>query len=252
MLKLLSYLLKQEMATAKEICPPLAEHVRGLPQVTDAACAGETCGECVEICPTKAIVVQSVDGKAGVSIDLGSCITCGLCISNCPTQTITNNRITKTAVSERKELIVSSGAKTERAAAKKPGIFSKSIAIRLVSTGCPACDLEVGAAGNPIFDMERFGIHIVASPRFADLLLITGPVPKAMHDPLRRCYEAMSEPRAVIAVGSCAISGGVHGGSYTDANGVGGIVPVDVFVPGCPPHPWSIIDGIFLAMQRKM
>ncbi|MBX3072790.1 NADH-quinone oxidoreductase subunit NuoB [Candidatus Obscuribacterales bacterium] len=130
-------------------------------------------------------------------------------------------------------------------------IFGRSIAIRVVSTGCSSCDLEIGAAGNPIFDMERFGMHVVASPRFADVLLVTGPVPKAMHEPLRLCYEAMSEPRLVVAVGSCAISGGVLKDSYAQANGVGAVLPVDVFIPGCPPHPWSIIDGIAMAMGRK-
>lgn len=83
------------------------------------------------------------------------------------------------------------------------------------------------------------------------MLLVTGPVPKAMHEPLRRCYEAMAEPRLVIAIGTCAISGGIHRGGYADANGASAIVPVDVFVPGCPPHPWSIINGIRTAMQLK-
>ena len=99
--------------------------------------------------------------------------------------------------------------------------------------------------------MERFGVHVVASPRFADVLLVTGPVPKAMHEPLRRCYEAMPEPRLVIAVGTCAISGGVHKNGYTEANGVANVLPVDAFIPGCPPHPWSIIDGIRTAMKNK-
>lgn len=136
--------------------------------------------------------------------------------------------------------------------AQSDRIFERSIAARVVSTGCSACDLELGAAGNPIFDMERYGIQIVASPRFADVLLITGPVPKAMHDPLRRCYEAMPEPRLVVAVGTCAISGGVHKNGYTEANGADNVVPVDIYVPGCPPHPWSIIYGVAMAMNKAV
>jgi Ni,Fe-hydrogenase III small subunit len=110
----------------------------------------------------------------------------------------------------------------------------------------------VAATTNPIFDVARFGVHFVASPRFADALIVTGPVGRAMQEPLRRCYHAMAEPRRVIAAGSCAISGGVHRGGYAGANGVEEILPVDVYVPGCPPHPWSIIHGILLAMGRPL
>jgi Ni,Fe-hydrogenase III small subunit len=92
----------------------------------------------------------------------------------------------------------------------------------------------------------------VASPRFADALLVTGPVGRAMQEPLRRCYEAMAEPRLVIAVGTCAVSGGVHRGGYAEANGVEPVLPVAAYVPGCPPHPWSIIHGILLAMGADM
>jgi Ni,Fe-hydrogenase III small subunit len=119
--------------------------------------------------------------------------------------------------------------------------------VREVSTGCNATDLEVAATTNAIFDCSRFGIHFVASPRFADALIVTGPVGRAMREPLLRCYEAMAEPRLVIAVGTCAISGGVHRGGYADANGATPHLPVDAFVPGCPPHPWSIIHGVLLA-----
>src|SRR6185369_13534715 len=111
--------------------------------------------------------------------------------------TIANDRRTKTATTERRQLKLSTRApETASAVAnvEPGGIFKRSIAVRVVSTGCSACDLELGAAGNPIFDMERFGVHVVASPRFADALVVTGPVPKAMHDPLKRCYEAMAEP----------------------------------------------------------
>ena len=119
-----------------------------------------------------------------------------------------------------------------------------------MSTGDNACDLEVIASTNAIFDVARFGIHFVASPRFADALLVTGPVGRAMQEPLRRCYDAMAEPRLVIAAGVSAISGGMHGAGYANANGVAEILPVSVYIPGDPPHPWSIIHGLLRAMGR--
>lgn len=268
MLRLLTYLLKNGVVTEGKLFPPLAEGVLGLPELTDSACLGsQQCqsqagATCQSVCPTEAIKLDGAPGAPGVEIDLGACIACGLCTAACPTGTIVNDSRTQTAVTAREDLVLrvgdlaeaaspavqSTAAGTRRGAA----MFARSIALRVVSTGCSACDLEISAAGNPIFDMERFGVHVVASPRFADALLVTGPVPKAMHDALKRCYDAMSEPRLVIACGSCAISGGVHKHGYAEANGVGAIIPVDVFIPGCPPHPWSIIYGVQQAMNLKV
>jgi Ni,Fe-hydrogenase III small subunit len=107
------------------------------------------------------------------------------------------------------------------------------------------------ASTNAIFDVARFGVQFVASPRFADALLVTGPVGRAMHEPLRRCYEAMAEPRVVIAAGTSAISGGMHCGGYAQACGVSGLLPVACYIPGAPPHPWSIIHGLLLVMGRE-
>lgn len=255
MLKILSYLLKNGVATVKEPPAFLENGVRGLPKIGNQPLSRAQVQACVELCPTDAISANAQDENLNVDgcikIDLGACIGCGLCISESPPGAIENDLRTNTAVTDRNALIIDSPQSTAGSFPIHPGMFNRSIAARVVSTGCSACDLEIGAACNSIFDMERFGIHVVASPRFADVLLVTGPVPKAMHEPLRRCYEAMAEPRLVIAIGTCAISGGIHRGGYADANGASAIVPVDVFVPGCPPHPWSIINGIRTAMQLK-
>lgn len=252
MLKLFSYLISRGIVTDKSMFSPLHESAKGLPTVTDKPCAGAECAACVEACPTEAISLTGGSEKSTLAIDRGACINCSACIDLCPTGTIASCLDTKTASLRRDGLILSSNSPKELRARAEAGknMFRRSVAARVVSTGCSACDQEMSACGNPIFDVERFGVSVVASPRFADVLMVTGPVPKAMHEPLRSCYEQMAEPRRVIAVGSCAISGGVHKGAYTEANGVGAILPVDVFIPGCPPHPWSIIHGIMLAMGR--
>ncbi len=263
MLKLISYLLQQGIVTNKNICPDLAEGVRGLPMITDVPCS-IGCTACVEACPTDAISVFKIEESGHIKLDLGLCISCGYCVDACPTGTITNNPSTRVAVSRREDLILTTSgqprenqllaASTIVAAPdslRKAHWFKRSVAARVVSTGCSACDMELGAAGNPIFDMERFGVHIVASPRFADALIVTGPISKGMQEALKSCYGAMSSPRIVIALGTCAISGGVHRGGYASANGIADLLPVNVYIPGCPPHPWSIIHGMLVAMGKE-
>lgn len=245
MLRLLVYLLSKGIVTNKVIPDTLEEGLIGLPNVTAAPCDSQ-CASCIDVCPTDAIV----SAGQSVTVDRGACIACGQCIAHCPTQTIENDLSTATFAYDRQDLIMSS-VPQKNGDSKDKGTFNKSLAIRVVSTGCSACDLEVSAANNPIFDMERFGVTVVASPRFADALLITGPVPKAMHEALKSCYEAMPNPKIVIACGTCAISGGVHKNSYTAANGVEPLLPVDVFIPGCPPHPWQILRGILAAQKIK-
>jgi len=197
------------------------------------------------------VSVLDEDGAGAVSLDRGLCVGCRSCIDICPSGTLAEDRTTKTAKRTREELVLTNRPRTERAGSPASRIFGRSIAIREVSTGCSATDLEVAAVMNPIFDAARFGITFVASPRFADALLVTGPVGRAMREPLLRCFEAMAEPRIVIAVGASAISGGLHRDGYAEARGVTELLPVAAFVPGCPPHPWSIIDGIMLAMERR-
>jgi Ni,Fe-hydrogenase III small subunit/ferredoxin len=245
-------LLTAGRATGPVVCPDLPEEGMGLPAVGDAPCEGPDCHACAAACPTAAISI-SEDAEGGVvALDRGRCIGCGACMQVCPTGTLFPDRSTRTAVQHREALV-----KTNRKAPPLPqrvtpgeGLFRRSLHIREVSTGCSATDQEVAATTNPVFDVARFGAHFVASPRFADALLVTGPVGRAMKEPLRRCYDAMAEPRVVIAVGTCAISGGLFRDGYAEARGVEDVFRVDVYVPGCPPHPWSIVHGILLAMGR--
>ena len=130
-------------------------------------------------------------------------------------------------------------------------VLGRSLAIREVDAGsCNGCEVEVNALSNPIYDMERFGIKIVASPRHADMLLVTGPVTRNMLPALMKTYRAMPEPRLVAAMGTCAISGGPFGGPYAAGNGVAEALPVDIYIPGCPPHPRTIVLALMEALGR--
>src|SRR5882757_10348857 len=140
------------------------------------------------------------------------------------------------------------GRALEREAGRRLG---RSLSIREVDAGsCNACELEINALSNPYYDVERFGIRFVASPRHADVLLVTGPVTKNMRDALERTYHATSDPKWVIALGDCARDGGCFAGSYAVVGGVSQIVPVDLHIPGCPPPPVTILQGLLSLLDR--
>lgn len=131
-------------------------------------------------------------------------------------------------------------------------LFGRSLGIRQVDAGsCNGCEIEIVGLAGPTYDMERFGMHFVASPRHADLLLVTGPVTRNMEVPLRKTYEATPDPKLVVAVGDCARTCGVFKGSYAVAGSVADVIPVDVFVDGCPPEPADILRGILAAVRRR-
>jgi Ni,Fe-hydrogenase III small subunit len=132
-------------------------------------------------------------------------------------------------------------------------ILGQALTIRQVDAGsCNGCELEIHALGNPYYNIEGLGIRFVASPRHADLLLVTGPVSRNMEMALKRTYEATPEPKLVVAVGDCACDGGIFGESYASCGRVGNVIPVDVTVPGCPPEPVEILRGILTAVRRRV
>ncbi|MHB9022694.1 MAG: NADH-quinone oxidoreductase subunit B family protein [Armatimonadota bacterium] len=240
-------LLKSGIETLRDVCPELPEAATGLPTITTVSCQA-SCQRCVQACPTSAISLLN-DGE--LMLDRGRCIGCSACVQTCPTGTLTPDRSTRIATLTREALVLSNrNAPVVVPPSQRRSPFRRSLHVREVSTGSSGTDQEVQASTNSQFDVARFGIHFVASPRHADALLVTGPVGKAMQEALRRCYDAMAEPRLVIAVGTCAISGGLHAGGYAEANGVDTVLPVTTYVPGDPPHPWSIIHGLLLAMGR--
>jgi hydrogenase-4 component I len=176
---------------------------------------------------------------AGQSLDLGE-------ITFVPDKGINYSNDFAMAVSKRNELILK-GREIELAQALNKEtlkIFGRSIKLRQVSAGgCNACESDLNVLNTPVFDLSRFGIQFVASPRHADGLVVTGTITRNMKEALIKTYEAMPEPKIVIAVGACAISGGIFAGSLESSKGLDTIIPVDLYIPGCPPHPLTILDG---------
>jgi len=232
--------------------PALPERHGGALRVEAAKCA-EGCSACVAVCPTRAI---SRPAGEPVVLDLGRCIFCSACVETCPTGAITKTGDHRLAVSRREDLVIGEPGQEELRLAvaldeRLRHLFGRSLRLRQVSAGgCNACEADTNVLGTIGWDLGRFGVQFVASPRHADGLLITGPVTQNMRDALAATYAAVPPPKLVIAVGACAIAGGPFVGLPQVANGAESVVPVDLFIPGCPPHPLTILDGLLRLLGR--
>lgn len=248
----------------------------GFPVIDWRRCTA--CRACAEVCPTAAIQLTSSGADRQVlSLSYAACIQCGACLAACGEQAVSVSANVEIAAYSRQQLAQAasfdvdsrSGVCTFREMTLEPGAgldesaarlrarihgrLGRSLHVRQVDAGsCNACELEIAATANPVYDLEHFGIHLVASPRHADVLLVTGPVTRNMEIALRRTYEAAPEPRVVVAVGACGCSGGIFGeGTYAAVGGVDRVLPVDVYVPGCPPPPQAILNGLLVAMDVR-
>jgi Ni,Fe-hydrogenase III small subunit len=258
--------------------PEISSHARGVPEIDWANWKDARIG--AKACPTGAIACDDRDGERTATLDLGKCIFCGLCAeadatirmtSVCELSACSRDELKKVARYKlagdgtQQDLIEMPGAVATPSAPSSASFevtgrelkqriaqfFGRSLHIREVDAGsCNGCEVEINGLHSPIYDIERFGIHFVASPRHADMLLVTGSVTRNMELALRKTYDAMPAPRLVVAVGACGCSGGIFGANYASLGGVDKILPVDVYVPGCPPNPHALLHGILLAIGR--
>jgi Ni,Fe-hydrogenase III small subunit/formate hydrogenlyase subunit 6/NADH:ubiquinone oxidoreductase subunit I len=260
--------------------PEISSRARGKPEIDWAN--WRDARPATAICPTGAISFQDANGQRTAQINLSKCIFCGLCAEVDKAIRITNIR--ECAARRREDLVTGasyslkpdgshekmisppaiqrSGDSTiqnnepletlgQQIKSRADKIFGRSLHIRQVDAGsCNGCEVEIVNLNSPVYDIERFGIHFVASPRHADMLLVTGPVTRNMELALKKTYDAMPDPRLVVAVGACGCSGGIFGQNYATCGGVDSVISVDVYVPGCPPNPHALLHGILLAMGR--
>ena len=219
------------------------------------------------VCPTGALSERLDAGRRHVALDLARCVFCGRCAEDPWQDAVAIGRDFELAARSRDDLRIEvvadepvvpaaapardPDAEAARASSEIHRVLGRSLHLRHLDAGsCNACDWELSALLNPVYDVRRLGIDFVASPRHADGVVVTGPVTRNLEAAVHRTFEAIPDPRVVIAVGACAASGGIVGEGYASAGGVDRVLPVDVYIPGCPPRPEAIIFGILVAVGR--
>lgn len=217
----------------------------------------------VEVCPTSALVLESAGPRQHLAIDYGRCTGCGECIEHSGGAFLAAEELSYCGVSKARlvrrwdvesgaEILAAATALSEAASSIR-ALLGRALNVREVDAGsCNGCEQEIIALSSPYYDLERFGVHFVASPKHADMLLVTGPVTRNMAQALRQTLAATPSPKLVVAVGACGCSGGIFSGSHAVEGPVDKLIPVDAYIPGCPPTPSMLLTGILYALQQKL
>ncbi|MBI5508404.1 MAG: 4Fe-4S binding protein [Deltaproteobacteria bacterium] len=250
MLRALHARLRQKHRTIRypTPAPALPARVRGRPRLDLDNCKTD-CHACAAACPTAAI---NGSGRS-LTLDLGRCLFCNACVEACPSAALQLTTDHVLAGRQRDHLLQGATPTPATGPLAKPllSLFGRSLKLRQVSAGgCNGCEADVSVLNTVVFDLARFGVQFVASPRHADGLLVTGAIPKNMVLALEKTYAAVPTPKVVIATGACAISGGPYAGHDEVIGDLSRILPVDLFIPGCPPHPLTTLDGILRLLDR--
>ncbi|QWR78742.1 NADH:ubiquinone oxidoreductase [Candidatus Magnetomonas plexicatena] len=237
--------LNQGFRSIKDMALP-PDNFRGLPKISDGKCAN-ACYRCMDVCPVSAITYNPI------TIDLSKCILCPECSRVCPEGIIRFTNQTDLASTDLKDLVISSGHREPVIVPDKHivKLFNKSFKLRSVSAGgCNGCELELNALSSVNFDIGRFGIEFVTSPLHADALVVTGPITRNMTHALEETYRTIPEPKVLILVGTCALSGGIFAGSQAiDRTFLNKINP-NLYIAGCPPHPLVVINALMRFLGR--
>ncbi len=250
MLTIIRERFRQGHRTSKfpKVAPIMPPRFRGLPQLSQTL-SQPARAAAIASCPFDALS----ECKEKLQIDLGRCLFCADCPAMVEHAALTFSNDYRLAVTSREDLLMQDEVHrlADRLGERMLKLFGRSLKLRQLSAGgCNACEADINVLGTLVYDLGRFGIQFVASPRHADGLLVTGPVTENMKSALLDSYAAIPEPKLVIASGACAIGGGPFSGSREVHDGIGDLLPVDLFIPGCPPHPYTVLDGLLRLLGK--